>query len=164
MRRLLLTIAVVFNLLLLDAVTKELAAGYLRGRPPVDVITGFFNLAYVENRGCAWGMFQGHVWPLAAFALVAAAFVIWKRKSIFPAFPGRKVMSFFSATSEMLLYAGIFGNMIDRVFRGYVIDFFDFHYFDAYHFPCFNFADIYISVSAAAIIILSSLPSAKKTD
>ena len=73
MRRFFAVFAAVANLVLVDAVTKELAAGHLKGSPAVSVIDGFFNLAYVENRGCAWGMFQGHVWPLAVFGLLALA-------------------------------------------------------------------------------------------
>ena len=83
MRRYLVVFAVVIHLVLADAVAKELAAGFLKASSPFTVIPGFFDLAYVENRGCAWGMFQGQVWPLAAFAVVALAFLIWKRKSIF---------------------------------------------------------------------------------
>ena len=65
MRRLLVVFAVVIHLVLADAVTKELASGLLKSSDPFTVIPGFFDLAYVENRGCAWGMFQGQVWPLA---------------------------------------------------------------------------------------------------
>ena len=113
----------------------------------VCVIPGFFNLAYVENRGCAWGMFQGSVWPLAAFGFAALAFLVWKRKSVFP--PGKT-----GAICEVLLYSGIIGNLIDRVFRGYVIDFLDFH-LASRHFPCFNLADAFISVAAALLIACS---------
>jgi signal peptidase II len=60
-KRLLIIFAVALNLVLADAVVKELAAGLLKGAAAVEVIPGFFNLAYVENRGCAWGMFQGQV-------------------------------------------------------------------------------------------------------
>ena len=116
MRRYLVVFAVVVHLVLADAVAKELAAGYLKGASSLPVIPGFFDLAYVENRGCAWGMFQGQVWPLAAFAVVALAFLLWKRKSIFG--DGRA-----AAVAEVFLYAGIVGNLIDRVFRGFVIDF-----------------------------------------
>ena len=94
-------IAVVVHLVLADAVAKELAAGYLKGASSLPVIPGFFDLAYVENRGCAWGMFQGQVWPLAAFAVLALAFLLWKRKTIFG--DGRA-----AAVAEVLLYAGIF--------------------------------------------------------
>jgi len=154
-RRYFAVVAAVANLLLVDAVTKELAAGYLKGSPAVSVIDGFFNLAYVENRGCAWGLFQGRVWPLAVFGIVALGLLLWKRKSVF----GDGLCG---AAAEPLLYAGIVGNLIDRIVRGYVIDFLDFHWAEAYHFPCFNVADICISC-AAGLLILAAL-SAKRTE
>jgi signal peptidase II len=148
MKRLLLCSVAAVHLVLADAVAKELASGFLKENGPVPVIPGFFDLAYVENRGCAWGMFQGQVWPLAAFALVALAFLVWKRESIF----GRGKCA---AVCEALLYAGIVGNLVDRVFRGYVIDFLDFHWKSAYHFPCFNLADTFITVAAGLLILCS---------
>ena len=148
MRRFFVLFAVVVHLVLADAVAKELAAGYLKGASPLPVVPGFFDLAYVENRGCAWGMFQGQVWPLATFAVVALAFLLCKRKSVFG--EGRA-----AAVAEALLYAGIVGNLIDRVFRGFVIDFFDFHWKAAYHFPCFNLADTFITVAAGLLILCS---------
>ena len=157
MKRLLVSIVVVLNLVLADAVVKELAHGLLgpsSGAPSSGevVIPGFFTLAYVENRGCAWGMLQGQVWPLAAFGLVALALLVWKRRSFFG--PGR-----LAAVAEPLLYAGILGNVVDRVFRGYVIDMFDFHW-GAHHFPCFNVADTLISV-AVGLLVLSSFAGPK---
>ena len=148
MRRYLVVFAVVVHLVLADAVAKELAASYLKGASSLPVIPGFFDLAYVENRGCAWGMFQGQVWPLAVFAVVALVFLLWKRKSIFGD-------GHVAAVAEVLLYAGIVGNLIDRVFRGFVIDFFDFHWKAAYHFPCFNLADTFITVAAGLLILCS---------
>ena len=67
LRRIILFSAAVANLLLLDQIVKAASVSSLRGRPPVEVIPNLFNLAYVENRGCAWGMLQGHVWPLWGF-------------------------------------------------------------------------------------------------
>lgn len=147
MRFALIAFAAVANLVLADAVVKELSAGLLKGRTAVEVIPGLFNLAYVENRGCAWGMLQGHVWPLAVFGIVALGFLIWKRKSVF----GNGIAN---RVAEILLYAGIIGNLIDRVCRGYVIDMFDF-YIKNSHFPCFNLADAYISVAAGLMILCS---------
>ena len=147
MRFALIAFAAVANLVLADAVVKELSAGLLKGRTAVEVIPGLFNLAYVENRGCAWGMLQGHVWPLAVFGIAALGFLIWKRKSVF----GNGIAN---RVAEILLYAGIIGNLIDRVCRGYVIDMFDF-YIKNSHFPCFNLADAYISVAAGLMILCS---------
>lgn len=154
-KRFLVLFAVVINLVLADAVIKELAAGCLKGAAAVSVIPGLFNLAYVENRGCAWGMFQGQVWPLAIFGLVALAFLIWRRKSVFGS--GR-----LPAIAEPLLYAGIIGNIIDRLFRGYVIDMFDFHW-GIHHFPCFNLADSCICVAVGLLLLASILDKPKRT-
>lgn len=154
MKRFLIVLVAVLNLVLLDAVVKELAAGYLKGAAAVSVIPGFFNLAYVENRGCAWGMFQGQMWPLAIFGIIALAFLLWKRKSLFGS-------DRLSLLAEPLLLAGIIGNVIDRLFRGYVIDMFDF-YWGAYHFPCFNIADSLICISAGLLVLTSFFTASPK--
>ena len=139
----------VIHLVIADAITKEIAAGCLKGAAAIPVIPNLFDLAYVQNRGCAWGLFQGQVWPLAVFGVLALGFLMWKRKSVFGS--GRS-----ATVSECLLYAGIVGNLIDRIFRGFVIDFLDFHWY-AHHFPCFNLADAFICVSAGLLIFTSLL-------
>jgi signal peptidase II len=146
MRRLVFSFAAVTHLLLLDQIVKVYAVQRLKGVPPVEVLP-FFNLAYVENRGCAWGMFQGQVWPLAVFAMIAFAFLVWKRKSVFPS-------GAWGWIAEHLLYAGILGNLIDRLYYRFVVDMFDFHW-GVHHFPCFNVADACISVSAGILIAFS---------
>ena len=164
MKRFLILFAVVANLVLADAVTKELAAGYLRGSAAVSVIPNLFNLAYVENRGCAWGMLQGQVWPLAVFGLIALVFLIWKRKSVFGGHEtedGRLGLALMPAIAEPLLYAGIIGNIIDRLFRGFVIDMFDFHW-GIHHFPCFNVADSLICVAVGLMLLASLLDRPKQ--
>ena len=147
MRRFVFSFAVVANLLLLDQVVKAAAIQRLKGASPVEVLP-FLNFAYVENRGCAWGLFQGQVWPLAAFAAVAFFLIVWKRRSIFPE-------GVWGLVAEHLLYAGILGNLIDRLYYRFVVDMFDFHW-GVHHFPCFNVADSCITV-AAAITIASSV-------
>jgi len=146
LRRIILFSAAVANLLLLDQIVKAASVSSLRGRPSVEVIPNLFNLAYVENRGCAWGMLQGHVWPLAVFAIAAMGLLIWKRRSIFP----KGAAGVFA---EILLYAGILGNLVDRIARGCVVDMFDFHW-GVHHFPVFNVADSYITVAAVLLLVL----------
>ena len=153
MKRFVLTFAAVMNLLLVDQAVKAAAVAKLKGAAPVKVWDGIFNLAYVENRGCAWGLFQGQVWPLAIFGLVAMAVVVWKRRSIFP--PGVA-----GTIAELTLYAGILGNLVDRLWLGCVVDLFDFHW-GVHHFPCFNVADVYINI-AAGLLILTSFFGKKK--
>ena len=146
LRRIVLFSAAVANLLLVDQLVKAASVSALQGRPPGEVIHHLFDLAYVENRGCAWGMLQGHVWPLAVFGIAVMGLLIWKRKSVFP-------RGGWGVLSEILLYAGILGNLIDRLTRGCVLDMFDFHW-GVHHFPVFNVADSYITVAAGLLLIL----------
>ena len=150
MKRALIALVVAANLAVVDAVVKEFAAARLKGAAAVSVIPGLFNLAYVENRGCARGLLQGHVWPLAAFGVLALGFLLWKRKSVF-GLPGSRL----GAVAEPLLYAGVVGNLVDRVFRGHVIDMFDFHWKTS-HFPCFTVADAFLC-TAVGLLLLAPL-------
>lgn len=147
MRTFLLIFVSVMNLVLADQIVKQLAVGCLKSSAAISVIPGLFNLAYVENRGCAWGMFQGQVWPLAIFAIIVFGFLVWKRKQVFG-------LTKMALLAEILLYAGMFGNLLDRVFRGFVVDMFDFHY-KLHHFPCFNLADSYITIAAGLLLIMA---------
>ena len=86
----------------------------------------------------------------------------WQRKAVFGLVTkdARRGWLILGAVAEPLLYAGIIGNVIDRLFRGYVIDMFDFHW-GVHHFPCFNIADSCICV-AVGLLLLTSLRSETK--
>jgi signal peptidase II len=129
----------------LDQITKVLAAAYLKHTSPVNVISGFFNLCYVENRGAAWGVLAGSQIFLITFSLVTLAFLFWKRTTLFGALRG-------GCFIFTLLIAGIIGNLIDRIRLGYVIDFLDF-YWGRSHFPAFNVADSAICVATLFLIL-----------
>lgn len=154
LKRFVLSFAAVMNLLLLDQVVKEYAVRKLKGESSITVIPNLFNLGYVENRGMAWGLLQGYVWPLAIFACLAIAVLVWKRRSIFPAGVAGTI-------AELLLHAGILGNLVDRLARGCVVDMFDFHW-GVHHFPCFNVADAYITVAAGLLILMGFLESRRE--
>ena len=154
LRKFVYAFTAVTHLLLLDQIVKAVSVSGLKDRAAVEVIPNLFNLAYVENRGCAWGMFQGHVWPLAVFGLVALGLLVWKRRSVFPA-------GWAGVVAEMLLYAGILGNLIDRIVRGFVVDMFDFHW-GIHHFPCFNIADSLICIAVGLMLLASFTDRAKK--
>ena len=156
MRRLVFMFAAVVHLLLLDAATKEWAIRSLRGSGSLPVIDGFFYFTYNTNTGCAWGMLQGQVWPLAVFAVFALALLAWFRRDIFM-LDAKDWRAKTGAVAECLIYAGTVGNLIDRVFRGYVVDFIDFHHGKAWSFPCFNVADICISIAAGLLVLTAFL-------
>ena len=87
---------------------------------------------------------------MAAFGVAALALLVWKRREVFGD----------AWVAPCLMYAGILGNVIDRIWRGYVIDMFDLHW-GANHFPCFNVADMCIC-AAAGLMVLESLRESRR--
>lgn len=133
-------------LVLLDQATKLAAVSALKDGDPFVLIPGAFQLQYLENRGAAFGLLQNARIFFLTVTLVALAAVIYvlvrlplKRKYI--------VLRFLM----VLIAAGAAGNMIDRVFLGYVRDFL---YFSLIDFPIFNVADIYVTCATILLILL----------
>ncbi len=132
-------------LLAADQLTKYFAQRQLMGNRGIDVIPGVFQLFYLQNRGAAFGMMENRQWFFAAVALVmmlAAAYVYVR-------LPLQKHYSLLRAVC-VLIVSGAAGNMIDRIFHGYVIDFL---YFSLIDFPVFNVADCYVCVGAASGVL-----------
>ena len=101
--------------IMLDQVSKILIKTYLVKK--VSVIGDFFELIYVENRGAGWGMFKGQLWFLIIVTLIALGIFTYLMKDF-----DLKNRTMYSI-SLILMVSGTFGNFIDRIFRGYVIDF-----------------------------------------
>ena len=139
----------------LDQLAKQLARSLLARGQSVEVIPGFFNLTLVFNQGAAWGMLSGFRYGFIALALAMLAFIALRHDAIFGT--GR-----LGSAASILLCGGIVGNLIDRVFRGYVIDMFDFHW-GPHHFPCFNLADTLICVSVGLLVLASFAAPRRET-
>ena len=137
----------IISLIALDQVTKSLVRAHFALHESRPVIRGFFSLTYVQNRGAAWGILAG--WRVALVALAAVMlFVLARyREKIF----GSRIIG---RVSFVLLFAGIIGNVIDRVWLGYVVDFLDF-YIGINHFPAFNVADSCICVGVGLYMLAS---------
>lgn len=133
-------------LVVIDQLTKLLVLQTLKGNDPVTLIPGIFQFLYVENRGAAFGIMQNRQWLFLIITVIVLVVLLWMIPKI-PSerhfLPLRLCLSFIGA--------GAVGNMIDRIFRGYVVDFF---YFELIDFPVFNVADIYVTVAAFALIVL----------
>jgi len=118
-------------------------------------ITGFFNLVLVWNRGVSFGMFNHDtlVMPIMLIALAA----------VLVGFVTRWLMraeTWLEAAAFGLIIGGALGNVIDRIRRGAVVDFLDFHiHFQGidHHWPAFNVADSAIVVGAGLILYLWGL-------
>lgn len=133
-------------LILLDQVTKLLALQNLKGQNPVTLIRDVFQLLYVENRGAAFGILQNRQWVFLIITVIVLAALVWA----LPKIPQER--HFLPLTLCLcFIGAGAVGNMIDRIFRGYVVDFF---YFKLIDFPVFNVADIYVTTAAVILIVL----------
>ena len=134
-------------LLLADQVTKLLAAAYLKGREPVELIPGVFEFYYLENTGAAFGILKHRQPLLIILAVAIAVFSGWVCIRKLPA--TRKYTPLRIVCC--MLTAGALGNMIDRIRCKYVIDFL---YFSLIDFPVFNVADIFVCVSCGLLLIL----------
>lgn len=133
-------------LTILDQWTKRLAVLYLKGQEPFVLWKGVFELNYLENRGAAFGIFQGQK---AAF-LVCTVLILGLVAFYYSRMPqGRRFVPM--RLVGILLAAGAVGNMIDRAANSYVVDFL---YFKLIDFPVFNVADCYVTVGAALLALL----------
>ena len=130
----------------LDQYTKYLAQTLLKGNAPLILIKGAFQLEYLENRGAAFGMFQNQ----KAFIVVTGIIILIIVGYCYCRLPAQRKYNPLRVLS-VVLAAGAVGNMIDRIWHGYVIDFF---YFSLIDFPIFNVADIYVVVSMIALVLL----------
>ena len=141
-------LAVALVLLIVDQLTKwYVVRNYLLFESR-DVIPGFLSFTSVRNLGAAWSIFSGYVWPLLIFGLVAGGLIIFFFRRLAEGYLER----YFAL---MLILSGIAGNSFDRAFHGSVVDFIHVHYYDIWHYPVFNVADIAIC-TGAGIYVLSS--------
>lgn len=133
-------------LLVFDRLTKYLAVTYLKGTDGISLIDNVLRLYYLENRGAAFGILQNMqfiFWILTvAFLIIAIWFFVKVPKT-----------SHYRPVNICVLFlvSGAIGNFIDRIINQYVVDFI---YFEIIDFPVFNVADIYVSLSVIALVIL----------
>lgn len=102
-----------------------------------------FDIMYVKNTGAAFSILSDKVPFLAIISIVfcVAAVVYWIKKK-----PQHPLL----CTSLVLLFSGALANALDRIFRGYVVDFISATFVD---FPVFNIADIAITIGAVLLVI-----------
>lgn len=132
-------------LLIVDQITKALIDHHFSLGQKYSVIPGFFDITYVTNKGAAWGIMQGQVWLLLIIGLVVGAAAILFMRWLTEGWTERYWALF-------IILSGIFGNSIDRVWRGEVVDFLDF-YIGKYHWPAFNVADMAICIGLGIYFI-----------
>lgn len=141
----LIAVVSIVILIIVDQITKWLVVQHLKGSDPIPLISGVFQLNYLENQGAAFGILQGKqgFFTVITIIILIAVFYILVCMPAEKRFRKMRVIL-------ILILSGAIGNFIDRTRQEYVVDFFD---FVLIHFPIFNVADIYVTAAAIALIV-----------
>ncbi len=127
-----------------DQLSKYLIDSYMLEGETLPIINDFFHLTYVKNRGIAFGMFQGKLDIISIatiIAIIAIAYYLYKE---------RNKLSMIEKMGFIYILAGAIGNMIDRAFRGFVVDMVDFRGVWSY---VFNLADVWINIGVVFVLL-----------
>ncbi len=141
--------AVAAAVVVLDQWTKAMALQLLMYAEPV-VVTGFFNLTLLFNKGAAFSLLSDaggwQHWLFSGVALVVAALIlVWLYR-----LPAQARLEPWALA---LVLGGAVGNLIDRLRFGHVVDFIQLHYHEFY-WPAFNIADAAITIGAGLLLLL----------
>ena len=138
-----ITLIIIALLVAIDQIIKLLVLEHLKPIGSLTLIDGFIQLNYAENTGAAFGSFSGKTTFLSIFTL---AIIILGLIYLF--IKKRKVDVEYICIS--LIISGGLGNLVDRIFRGYVVDYIEPLFVD---FAIFNFADILVTCSCIVLVI-----------
>ncbi len=130
----------------LDRISKIWALNTLASGRDIVVIKDLFTFSYLENRGAAFGIFQNRLIFLSLITVIVilgVAYFIVKYK------PTSKLLKI----SLSLIISGAIGNLIDRIYYKFVVDFIMLHYKDVYFFPTFNVADTLVVIGTILLAI-----------
>ncbi len=126
-----------------DQLVKYWAMTSLAEIGTIPLIGNVFHLTYVENRGAAFGMLQGQKWILVGVtSLVLLGAVIFLLS-------GRVKNRVFIWAIALIIAGGV-GNLIDRIARGFVVDYFDFRLINFY---VFNLADTCVCIGVGLVLL-----------
>lgn len=133
--------------IVLDQSTKLLAIKYLKDAPQVKLIDNWLHLTYLENSGAAWGIFQDATLFFSVITIIICFGISWYLLK------NSNNIDMIIKLPLVMIMAGAVGNLIDRLRLGYVVDFIFTPLGGLYNFPVFNFADIFVSLSAIFLAI-----------
>jgi signal peptidase II len=123
---------------LLDQLSKYFARQYLTKRS-ITIVDKFISLTFVKNEGAVFGLFQGSRVLFIILSFLAIIFI--------SAFVLKAKLPLFLSIPISFVYGGVAGNLLDRIFLGYVTDFIYLN-----HWPVFNIADSMIDIGIVLII------------
>ena len=121
-------------IILIDQIVKIIISTNLKMFKSIIIIPDFFKITYVKNTGAAFSIFNNATLFLIIMSFLAL-YLLYKYL----------IKNNKYTIESILLLGGIVANLIDRIFRGYVVDYLDFKILN-YDFPIFNIADICIVI------------------
>lgn len=141
MKKKYLIVVLFFILLLIDQISKILVINFLNNK--IVFIDNFFSFEFIKNDGAAFGLFGGNIIFLVLITLFLIIYLIYDLKKHFN--------NKFYVICVILILSGAVGNLIDRIFYGYVVDFISFILFNN-QMPIFNFADICVTFGIIGLV------------
>ena len=148
MKTILILIGVILGGIGIDQLTKIIVSCNMELYESISVIPKTFNITYIQNRGAAFGMLSNHRW---VFMVVSMLAIIGMCVYLFRF---SKEGMFFKVGLALIISGGI-GNMIDRIFLGYVVDMIEATFIETlfgWSFAIFNVADSFVCVGAGIVI------------
>jgi signal peptidase II len=140
-------------MLVLDQWTKYLIHSKFSWGESLVLIDSILALTYVRNTGAAFGLFNNAPSFLREpFFIIIPILAIGAISYLLYTLPSSEKWNFWGYT---LILTGAFGNLLDRIRLGYVVDFLDFHWKEVYHWPAFNVADSCIVIGVGILFFLS---------
>jgi signal peptidase II len=137
-------------LVVADQVSKAVVRRQLELHESVTVIPGFLDLTRVHNTGAAFGLFNTAEFPFKSVVLILVATSALAGVALYAAM--LPPAQWLARIGLAFILGGAAGNLIDRVWKGYVLDFADF-YWRGWHFWAFNVADAAITVGVSLMIL-----------
>lgn len=141
-------ITTVTAFIILDQIVKLFA---VKISEPIVLIPNFLQLNYIKNFGVAWSMFNNKMTFIIIFSIAAIGYLFY----ILHQYRDEKIIHF----GILMMIAGAFGNIIDRIVRGFVVDYIDVTIMN-YDFPVFNLADSFL-VCGVIVIFIEALRKVK---
>jgi signal peptidase II len=138
-------ISLIIFLIVFDQLIKFLVTLNFNLGEEFVIINNFLKFIYIKNTGAAFGMFSGNTFMLILIAIVLIWYLIKEIKT--------NLNNKLSIISFSLVLGGALGNLIDRVFRGYVVDYISFTLFNS-EMAIFNMADIYITFGVLLLLYI----------
>lgn len=152
MATLIILLSIIGGSILVDQIVKIIISSTMDVGETIPVIKDIFHFTYIRNEGAAFGMLSEHRWVfmiISSVAIVAMCIYLFK-------FCKERMLT---RIGVALVIGGGIGNMIDRIFLGYVVDMIDCRFIDFY---IFNVADSCVCVGAGIVFLGVLLDTVKE--